>query len=360
MDFAEKELAKGENGLQDGAFNLVESYIYNTNSKLESAGGLLDRVINSNKAHPDHPEVASALQRHQALQEKLAVFTGKAHGKKDAVRQAASQAKEIAATLNEQWLPIIIPFTEGSSDSRLWYPGSYNTPELDRQERLYAQAKKVLAEVEKDIPAVDQPHDLKSAVDKLRFTLEVYESEKKAESVNRLQPIDDTLSEWEKRVDQNKCWNEGSVGGLFVISRTQLEYQKQQIEELHGFSPESAAGFSRRLHALESENGTWAEKQRRWQERPRPFPKANMSSRKLEDEMKQLLADRSLKVIDLAILDKDWWVQSGEFRYVATAVLSQDNQGKYWSKISFRQLKTPAGYGPTEIWKIDEIRIRLP
>jgi hypothetical protein len=59
-------------------------------------------------------------------------------------------------------------------------------------------------------------------------------------------------------------------------------------------------------------------------------------------------------------VDKDWWVQPGEFRYVTTAVLSKDSGGKYWSNVSLRQMKTLTGYGPTEIWEISKIRVRLP
>lgn len=360
MDFAEKELAKGEKGLQEGKFNLVESYIYNAGSKLESAEGLLGRVINSNQANPDHPEVAGARQRHQALREKLAAFTVRAHGKEDDVRQAAAQVQEKAAAHNEKWLPLITPFTEASSSSRLQYPGSYNAEELARQEKLYAQAEKVLAGVETDLSAADQPQERKRAVADLRFTLELYENAKNADTTNRLQPIENSLSDWERRFDQNKSWNEKSDQGLFIISRTQLEYQKKKIDELLAFSPASATEFSRRLQALENENSSWTEKKRRWRERPQPFPKAGMVSNKLEDEMRQLLADRNIKAKDLVIIDKDWWVQPGEFRYVTTAVLAKDNSGKYWSKVSFRQIKTVAGYGPTEIWDIDAIKIRLP
>jgi len=125
-------------------------------------------------------------------------------------------------------------------------------------------------------------------------------------------------------------------------------------------SPDSAAGFSKRLGALEKENTTWVEKKRRWLERPRPFPKAKMKSKNLEKEMALLLEDRDIEVKDFVIVDKDWWIQRGEFRYMTTAVLSKDKKGKYWSKVSFRQIQTLTGYGPTEIWEINKIRIRLP
>jgi len=41
------------------------------------------------------------------------------------------------------------------------------------------------------------------------------------------------------------------------------------------------------------------------------------------------------------------------------AVLSGDGDGPFWSQVSFRQLQTLAGYGPTELWEAGK-KIRLP
>lgn len=360
MDFAERELGKSEKSLQKKKFNMVDSYIYNASSRLESAGNLLDKVVNNNKANPEHPDVVSAFKRHKDMGDRLSAFKNKAQGKKEGVKQAATLAKEDAAKFNEKWLPEITAFTDTSSDSRLQYPGSYNAQELARQDALYVQAKKVLVDVDKNVPAGSQPHELKNAVDNLRFALKVYEDEKKADNRNRLQPIENTLSSWEKRFEQNKKWTQKSDQGLFIITKEKLEHQKKQIAELGKVSTDSAAGFNKRLAKLKKENSTWVEKKRRWMERPRPFPEAKMRSAKLETDMRRLLKDRGIKVEDLVITDKDWWVQQGEFRYVMTAVLSKDKEGKYWSNISFRQMKTLTGYGPTEIYDIDEIRVRMP
>ena len=84
-----------------------------------------------------------------------------------------------------------------------------------------------------------------------------------------------------------------------------------------------------------------------------------MTSNSLTKDMTVLLKDRGWSVDQLVITDKDWWVQSGEFRYLATAVMSRDNDGPFWSKVSFRQDLTLSGYGPTQIWEIGE-KVRLP
>ena len=84
-----------------------------------------------------------------------------------------------------------------------------------------------------------------------------------------------------------------------------------------------------------------------------------MTSKALEKEMDALLADRGWKVERLAIVDKDWWVLKGEYRYIQAAVLSSDAGGPFWSHVSFKQNQHLAGYGPTELWEIGK-KIRLP
>lgn len=360
MDFADKEFVKGEKSLQDKKFNLVDSSIYNAKSKLENAEGLLDRVIKSNKADPNHPDIASALQRHKDLQAKLTTFTNRAHGEEKSMQQASAQANKDAAKLNSTWLPKIMPFTDGLSDSRLQYPGSYNEQERKRQEKLYAQAMKVLEDVQNSVPIAHQPDELKRAIDSLSFTLKVYEDTKKADSKNRLQPIESTLADWEKQFEKNRQWSDKSEQGLFIITEKKLTYQKQQIDALRSVLPAKAADCSKKLATLEKENKSWVEKKNKWMERPRPFPQAKMKSKSLEKEMVSLLEDRGIAVDDFVIVDKDWWVQHGEFRYLAAAVLSKDKKGKYWSKVTFRQMQTLSGYAPLGIWQVNEIKIRLP
>ncbi len=361
MDSFEDALAKSEQSLQEKRFERVKSRVGSATEHLNEAKGRLDMVVTNNRADPNHPEVAAAFQRHKELQEKLAAFSSRASGEKEGAELAQAQAKEDAAKLNEKWLPKVTPYIEAPpSSTRLQYPGSRNAQALAKQEELYGQAKKVLGDVDREVPEASRPHDLKQAVERLRFVLQVYEDDRKADGRNRLQPIESTLAGWEGRFEQNKKWTEESDQGLFVITEDKLAYQKRQIAELQETAPEPAAGFSQRLAALEKENEGWVEKKRSWMERPRPFPEAKMKSESLTEEMTALLKDRDIEVEDIAIVDKDWWVQPGEFRYLKVAVLSEDGDGEYWSTVNFRQVQTLTGYGPTEVWEVDKTKIRLP
>lgn len=360
MDSAEADLAGGEKHFQDEKIKRANSSIYNMKCKLEAVGEFLGRVIKSNKADPNHQDVASAFQRYKELQSKLSLFTSKVSEKEEKTKQVIAQGKKYEADLNSKWLPKITPFTDGLSNSRLQYPGSHDKQQLERQEELYNQSVKLLEDIELDVPASNQTNEIKIEVDKLRFALQVYENDKKAHNKNLLQPIESTLSNWENRFAKNRKWDEKSDLGLFVITEKKLEYQKKQIDALGNAFSDSIAKFSKRLGALEKENTSWVEKKRCWLERSRPFPKAKMQNKKIETAMLQLLENRDIKVDNLVIVDKDWWIQRGEFRYVTAAILSKDAKGIYWSNVSFRQMQTISGYSPIEIWDIKKIRTRLP
>ena len=360
MDAAEQEIAKGEKSLQAGQFNLVESYVFNADNKLKDAALLLERVVKSNKADPDHPDVIAATARRNDIAARLNAFNQKARGDQTKIKEAAAEIQKEEKELNEKWLPRLAPFTDSLSDSRLQYPGSYDTDLLAKQELLYRQAREVLSEAEKSVPADRQPHELKQAMEKLNFALQVYDDQKIADGKNRMQPIADTLSSWENRFDDNQKWDEDSDMGLFIITPEKLEYQKKQIAEFSKADPDGGKQFSRQLQKLEQENVGWTEKKKKWIERPRPFPKAKMTDTAMEKDMQKLLKNRGIEVKDLVITDKDWWVQPGEFRYLNTAVLSKGKNGEYWFNASFRQMQTLTGYTATEIWDIQDIRISLP
>lgn len=102
MDFANQEIAKGEKSLKIKQFNLVDSYIFNADSKLKQVGMLLDKVINNSKADPSHPEIAAAFARQETLRKKLSAFKSRASGSEEADAQAKNRARENAAELNRK------------------------------------------------------------------------------------------------------------------------------------------------------------------------------------------------------------------------------------------------------------------
>ena len=44
-------------------------------------------------------------------------------------------------------------------------------------------------------------------------------------------------------------------------------------------------------------------------------------------------------------------VQQGEFRYIKAAALQKVDEGPNFTHITFKQMLTLAGYGPTELWE---------
>lgn len=360
MDFAEKELAKGEQSLATGAYNLVKSYSFNLGEKLKSSEALLAKVVNNNKADPEHPEVAPALQRLRELQAKYAKFKQQAAGQQSRTASLQQAAKAEAEAMNEKWLPQIKPFIDYSGSKKLQFPGLHHQTELAQQDQNFAEAKSLLADCEQQTSGLELPHELAQAVKDLQFKLTVYEQERNAESSNRVEPIKSTLSEWQRRLAENKNWNPDSGSYLFVVSPQKIAYQKEQITSLGTTMPDQADRMSSQLAEIELENAVWQKEKSAWANRPQPFPAAGMTDRKLLAELTGLLNDRGIDFSKLHIIDKDWWVLKGEYRYMKGAFLARDGQGEFWSAFNFRQIETLSGYRPTEIWEVSEQKLRLP
>ena len=360
MDFAEKELAKGEENLLAGKYNMVKSYIFNMEQKLAGSEALLDKVVNSNRADPNHTDVAQAFKRLKGLQAKHLTFKQKAAEQENQLASAKAAATAEASALSKQWLPRIKPYIDYSGSKRLQFPGMHDKEGLIKQDQYFKEAKTLLADYENQTVGADVSHELSQAIKDLGFTIEVYENERNAGSKNMVEPVKNTLDEWAGRFEQNKTWNPDSGRYLFVVSPQKIAYQKEQIKGISAVMPDQAAEFSAHLATLEQENVAWQEKKVAWANRPQPFPNAGMTSGKLEKELAGLLQDRGIKSDNLHIVDKDWWVLKGEYRYMAGAFLSKDNKGVFWSSFNFRQIKTLTGYAPTELWEISEQKIRLP
>lgn len=181
-----------------------------------------------------------------------------------------------------------------------------------------------------------------------------------AASTQEEQVIEIIFSTWENKFTANQKLSEQSNERISVISQPEIEYQKKRILKLKETDQDTGDRLLKRFQKFEKQNIEWAKKKEKNNTPPQPFPQAKMSNKSLEQEMTKLLTNRGIKVKDLVITDKDWWVQPGEFRYVSAAVMSMDEKGKYWLNISFRQIKTLSGYSPTEIWDFKDTRIRLP
>lgn len=359
INYAGNYLEKARESMASSDFNKLESHVYSAESHLQKAQNMFDRLTSSFKTAPDHPEVAPSMERYTQLKDQVAALKQQGIQAKEGAASAATASKAATQAREDTWLPRIQAFTQTTEAYRIQSPAAYDPARLAEQDRILEKAKALIAEYERDVPADGAGSQLSQAAEKLRFEIKVYEEQRMAATGNLLQPVGDSLDQWEKGFAENHNWQENSQASLFIVRPDKLDYLRKQIAELAAASPEEASKATARLAALEKENRIWMGKRSAWESRPRPFPKAKMTSVKLQQDMTALLEDRGWKVKDLVIVDKDWWVLQNEYRYMQAAALSEDTGGPFWSFVSFRQMQTLAGYGATEIMEIKD-KIRLP
>ena len=92
------------------------------------------------------------------------------------------------------------------------------------------------------------------------------------------------------------------------------------------------------------------------------MPKAGMTNKDLEAQMRKLLENAGWKNIErLVIYDKDWWLERVEggdspikSRYIGAAAAAKADDGSYfWCKCTFQQIKQIDGsFGPLELEKV--------
>jgi hypothetical protein len=359
INYAGNYLEKARESMANSDFNKLESHIYSAESHLQKAQYMFDRLVSSFKTAPDHPEVAPSMDRFTQLKDQIAALKQQGNQAKEVASSAAAASKAATQELEDTWLPRIQAFTQTTGAYRIQSPAAYDPARLAEQDQILEKAKALIAEYERDVPADGAGSQLSQAAEKLRFEIKVYEDQRIAATGNLLQPVVDSLGQWEKQFAENRNWQENNQTSLFIVRPDKIDYLRKQIAELAAASPEEASKATARLAALEKENSIWMEKRLAWESRPRPFPEAKMTSIKLQQEMTALLEDRGWKVKNLVIVDKDWWVLQNEYRYMQVAALSEDAGGPFWSFVSFRQMQTLAGYGATEIMEIKD-KIRLP
>jgi hypothetical protein len=359
MTHAEERLVKARAFLEEGNSERCGGQISSARNDLADADAMLDRAGRSYKLTADHPEAGSTFARRQNLDQQMANLTADLEQQQSAATQAAKNAAATTAALDSQWLARVETFTAFDSPTRLQGPSINDATALAKEDAIAAEAAALLADYEATVvgsPASDQ---LRAAVEKLRFNLEVFQSNRGSDLRNKREPIARELEEWGNRLAGNADWREDSGTSLFIVRPPKISHLESLIADLASVAPDEAREFAARLESIKQDNVRWTAQRQSWDSRPRPFPAARMTADSLTKEMTALLKDRGWTVDKLVITDKDWWVQQGEFRYLATAALSRDEKGPFWSTVSFRQDLTLTGYGPTHVWEINE-KVRLP
>lgn len=359
LDAAEASLTQADAALAEKDFNKFASRLYKAEDHLGKAKELLDRAGRSYRVEPSHPLAVPFHQRHADLEQKTAAAKKRGDATKGEVSAAQQAAQANSAAVAEKWLPRINAFIRPGGANYIDFPMAHDPPRLAEQDRNLDQARSLLMEFDQEVAEAAADMQLQKAARDLRSAIENYTRQRNAGVGDVRRVVEDELAEWEKRFAENKQWQEDSGRSLFIVRADKFQRIGGEIDKLKGISPAEADTFSKRLTRLQEENQGWVEKRTAWENRPRPFPEAKMASAALEKQMRDLLQDRGWKVDNLVIVDKDWWVLKGEYRYLHAAVLSGDGDGPFWSQVSFRQHQTLGGYGPTEFWEAGK-KIRLP
>ena len=359
MAHAEERLEKAREFLEAGNSERCHGQISTARNDLDEADAMLDRAGRSYKLTADHPVAGSTFARRQDLDQLMANLSADLERQQSAASQAARNAAATTAALDNQWLARVESFTAFDSPARLQGPSINDATALAKEDAIAAEAAALLADYEATVSGSAASDQLRAAVEKLRFNLEVFHSNRGSDLRNKREPIARELEEWGKRLAGNADWREDSGTSLFIVRGPKISHVESLIADLATVAPDEAREFTTRLESIKKDNARWTAQRQSWDSRPRPFPAARMMADSLAKEMTALLKERSWKVDELVITDQDWWVQQGEFRYLATAALSRDEKGPFWSTVSFRQDLALTGYGPTRIWEIGD-KVRLP
>ncbi|MBU1568707.1 MAG: hypothetical protein KJ630_24155 [Proteobacteria bacterium] len=270
---------------------------------------------------------------------------------------ARTAAEKGAAGIDDQWLPRIKPLLTSNDPAYISPsgPSLHQADEVTRMDGNLVVGKQILDDYAKQFPSGQSTHFLGQAIDDLRRAVEDYQK-------GRKDAVDRKVAELRGKVDRslgllerNKGWTAASSNPIYIINKTDLTEIGKQFEGLKlipGISADTVAAFDQDIAKVRSLDTEWREKKTAQENAPRPFPAAGMTSLSLVAEMEKILKDRGIGSVDkLVIVDKDWWVQQGEFRYIKAAALQKDSEGPYFTHVTFKQMLTLAGYGRTELWE---------
>ncbi|MDK9708120.1 MAG: hypothetical protein OEL83_13845 [Desulforhopalus sp.] len=317
----------------------------------------------------EHPELLAEAKNVLSEYEKATFPLGRpaelqsyASSFKNAIDHAA--AEKGAAGIDDQWLPRIKPLLTANDPAYISPSGpDMSKPELvARMDGNLATGKNILAEYAKQFPTGQSTHFLGQAIDDLRRAVNGYEKGRKGATDNQVAELRTKIDRSLGILEKNKAWTAASGNPIYIINKTDMEEMAARLESLKslpGIPAETLATMSGDIAKVRSQDNEWRDKKTAQDNAPRPFPAAGMTSMSLEAEMKKILKDRGIDPVDkLVIVDKDWWVQQGEFRYIKAAALQKDGEGPFFTFVTFKQMQTLSGYGPTELWE-QEKKIRV-
>ncbi len=268
-----------------------------------------------------------------------------------------AKAEKGASGIDDQWLPRIKPLLTANDPAFISPsgPSLYQAGEIERMDGNFAAGKQLLADYDRQFPGGQSTHFLGQAIDDLKRAVQGYEQ-------GREQAIEGQLAELRSKIERslgllerNTTWTAASGNPIYIINKRDMDEMAdklQAVKQIPGVSAATLAGFDSDLAKISNQDKQWREKKTAQDEAPRAFPAAGMTSLSLVAEMEKILKDRGIAPVEkLVIVDKDWWVQRGEFRYIKAAALQKDGQGPFFTHVTFKQIQTLAGYGPTELWE---------
>lgn len=311
---------------------------------------------------PHHPELIEEAKNTLSDFEKAPFPLGTPPELQDSVKDLRdnidrAMAEKGAATIDDRWLPRIRPLITSNDPAYLSPSGpAFSQPEeVARMDASLATGKQLLDEYDKEFAGGESTHFLGQAVTDLRRSVEGYE-QSRAQSLERLiGELREKIDRHLKQFTKNSGWTAQSGTAIHIVNKsdmTEIGNKLEGLKQIPGVPTEIMANLEQDVSTLRDQDIKWRGEKTAFENAPKPFPAAGMTSKSLEKEMLNILNDRGIGAVDkLVIVDKDWWVQRGEFRYIKAAALQKDDEGPYFTYVTFKQMATLAGYGPTELWE---------
>lgn len=285
-------------------------------------------------------------------------------------REIEASGKAAAAFgVEGEWMPKFKPFITHGNSSYVTLIAQHELSDKSRVTQMsdnVVNAKKLIVEYDKAFPDGVSTYSIQKAADDLKEAINRYQESIGINSENLLSAIRRDLDFETGLFKKNDSWNEKSSNPIHILNSSTNKRLAENISMLKN-NPGADAG---ELKKTESDFATIIELDKKWRERrtafenaPKPFPVAGMTSASLMSDIETILKDRGIWPVEsVVITDKDWWVQKNEFRYVQTAVKQKDKDGDFFRYVMFRQLWSASGYGRTEYWirpDLEDKKIRI-